>query len=1224
MDGVDVGDRHGRRRDATQGGNLVVLPPAGPEVPGHWHGWMAYLIPPTTRRQFIAARDSRTFDPSSSRGARRTPGEVLYNWVLEYIAVAPRCPPLFRQLIEHTLAIAPPNTPSSALLAGILINPNLVLYGLDGTFWDALERYTIFDGHWDGHLAVSLPTQMLEIPVDYLPRPLDWPIDHPSIEEQEIHVEEEVDDEVIRTTHERLERLTTGIRSDEHLAKIPGVVIINSVPVNNILPRDILTGLRQGGRDWYTPSWYGTVPQPPLAQRFFTIINFLADEDRDRTPDWETARTEIVRYLYWLAMTDKSGQLQRASLATRQMFECAVDMCMVHAVYERHFHGDTSALRLSRPDTTPLRSTRLNYLINPYDWPLPSRRGVPNNRQLIEKPITGRPVEEINANFTDLNIQNGNHGLLVLASREFWKPVAGRLTLLTVVPGDVLGNARQNLAFREHRAYEHYIRPGNVGWTLDDTFMLPLDIADPVPAHVLYAVERGARRAGLQKMLRYFGNGIHHAIQSPFRQLILQDERSIVKNAKKAEGIQWVPPALPASELGDPKNHETHRYDVAWGDFYVKLKSYRQLCQAEVQRERENTLPWVTLPKNVVNGGPYVWRMIDPLMQDQQDRLKRCLVMEKVLRAAYKKWPRKLLRRVVKAMGEAIRAPNNNHTVPAGITLDTDEQYETPRPIPPGRGPTTPRMVDYNDLVWLRRLAQPGVSEGTWERRYYPDTPEGKYRLYQIFARRVQKAMDDRNPNGLFANKYSRVTVDQLLNVINPGGGTPFVASKIQFGPYEACSYLDRMNHQGHLRFQQDPTCYGTISLPNARYFTEHRVIWPTPQPRRQNEPPPSPRPNWKAGSLRRWDEIINNPNLIADVKKGSRVYNFFMALGYRLGYTIFQLKHQMDTQNNAPARAPAVSTQRLLDAYGAFDRKVRSTHEKLDTSDLFHWHDEKTIIEDLEKDIPEFVVHARRPLDRIRSQVIEEISENKNMLAPAREIKLPNDGGSKFVYDVSWDWALYPKNYKAKPRQYWKLDRWPVEPGWYLDEATLRSITTDADVDPKWTFDATSPANDPVHDMYKRRKMEPYADKPIKFRPGPVVYPAGDTKFQRKKVEEHITDMVHQATGIGKPGQPGIPNRLLKYLTNGLSGTGLFEEEIAAEPKLPEIKQTDVPQSWDPNRDIHKEFHPYLKRRRVREEIAEGPKPDNNRHARDVCGKKKRKLDPEEYREIGQWENLG
>ncbi|KAK3984859.1 hypothetical protein QBC44DRAFT_7210 [Cladorrhinum sp. PSN332] len=1211
---------HRRKIDNAEEGNLVVNAPSGPEVTGEWQEWMRYLVPPTTVRKFIAARNSGAFNPESSRGARRLPSSSLYEWVTAYVAIAPGCPPLFRQLVEHVLAIAPPNTPQATLLGGILVNPKLVLYGLDSTFWDAIERYRIFDGYWDGYVTRSVRIEMLEIPDEYLPRPLHLPVDHATVEEQEVKIEEEADEEIIRTQGETIEKLVRGIHDNTPLAQIPQVTMINGVPVNNVIPRDILSGLRQGGRDWNRPSWYGTVPQPPLARRLYTIINFLADEDRNRTPGWETSRAEIVRYLHWLATIDDSGQLQRASLQTRQMFECAVDMALVHVVYEQHYHGDSSVLALRKPETAPLRSTRLSYLINPYDWPLPSRRGVPNKRDLVEKPITGRPVDPINATFTDEAIQNGYHGLLIQASQVFWKPVAGQLNSRSVIPTDVLGSRRLNMAFREHRTYEYYGRPGNIGWSLDDTYQVPLDVATPIPENMKYAAKRGAKRGGLQKMLRYFGAPIHQVIHSPWRQIVLMDESAGVNAAKQADGIQWVPPALPAAERPDWRELETHPYDVTWGDFFTKLKGFRRLCEDEVKRQRGNTLAWVTLPKNVVNGGPFVWRMIDPILQDQQDRLKDCLIMEKVLRAAYKKWPRKLLRRVIKALGKASRADQADHAVPQGITLAVDEFVETPRPTPPGRGPTTPRQIDYHDLVWLKRLSQPGVSQGTWSRKYYPNTPEGKYRLYQIFARRVQKAMDDKNPGGLFTDKYNRVTVEQLLNVINPGGGSPFVTKKIQFGPYEACSYLDRMNAQGHVKFRLDPACFGIVELPDAQYFPEHRVIWPA----RQGNQPPPPRPNWKDTHFHTWEGIFKNKSLAANVRKGSRVYNFFMALGYRLGYTICQLRHLMDIENSTPARQPAVPTQRLLDAYGAFDRQVRATHAELDESDLYHWHDPNVVVEALESDVTNFVVYSRRPLDRIRSQVVEEISDNNTMLGPAREIKLPNDGGSKFVYDVSWDWAMYPKNYKAQPRQWWKLDRWPVEPGWFLDEATLRAITTDSDLDPKWTFDATSPDHDPVHEMYKRKKLEPFVDKPMKYRPGPAVYPAGDTKFQRKKVEEHITNMVHQATGVGIPQKPNFPNRLLKYLTDSLSGTGLFEESIEADPKLPEVKDKDVPQSWDPNRDIRKEFHPYLKRRRLREEMAEGPKKDTRRESRDICGKKRRKLDAGDYRQVGNWERLG
>ncbi|KAK4164246.1 hypothetical protein QBC43DRAFT_370186 [Cladorrhinum sp. PSN259] len=1212
-------DGHPRKKDPSHPGQKVVDEPPGPEIAGHWHDWMRYLMPPTTEQELREAQALGNFNPSSSRGGRRVPSAYFYDWIKAYCAIAPGCPPLFRQLVEHILALAPPDQLNTAVLGGLLINKDLIRYGLDATFWDALERYQLFDGYWDTQVPVSMGQVMFEIPEEYLPQSFAAPsVRHPTAGEEQIR-EEEADEEIDRGDVDTIENLVRAIRQDVPLDQIEPVVRINGIPVQTVLPRDILSGLTQGGRDWTRSSWYGLVPQPPLAQRLYTIINFLADEDRDRTPGWEAQRSEIVRYLHWLATIDERNQLRKASLQTRQMFECAVDMAIVHAVYEQHYHGDSSAVSLNKPDVVPLKSTRLSYLLNPYDWQLPSRRGVPNKRDLVERPITGRPPETVNVDFTEAGVRSGDHLRHIEYSKQFWRPVSGRITATTPIPVDVIDQpGRLNWAHREHRSYEWHSRPGNIGWELSPNLVLPQFTPAGLSRaayrqQVRYSTERGARRAGLQKMLRYFNTGVHDFIYSPWRQLVLMDESAAVNAAKQADGIQWVPPCLTDDELPDWRELETHPYDVTWGDFFFKLRSFRSLCEREVTRERGNTLAWVTLPRNTANGGPFVWRKIDPILQDHQDRLKACLVMENVLRAAYKKWPRKLLRRAIKAMGNAKNASHMDHSVPEGITLAFDEQVETPRPIPVGRFTTTPRQITYDDLVWLRRLAQPGVSDGTWERRYYPESDDGKYTLYQIFAKRVQKALDDPNPNGLFADTMVRVSVERLLKVINPGGGPD--VKRARFGPYDACSYLDRLAAQGHIKFRLDPTCYGVIERPNAQYFPEHRVVWREKRPEGAN---PQARPNWKAEHYRSWSEIMSNKSLIADVKKGSPVYNFFLALGYRLGYTICQLRHLIGVEETSPAGRPVVPTQRLLDAYGAYDRKVRETHERLDESQLFHWHDPRAIIEELEEDA-NFLVYMRRPLERIRSQIIDEISENKNMIAPAREIKLPNNGGSKFVHEISWDWALYPRHHKPEPRQWWKLDRWPVEPGWFLEEATLRAITTDADTDLKWTFDATCPNNDPVDQMYKRRNLEPYVDKPTKFRSGPAVYPAGDTRYQRKKVEEHMTEMVHKATKVPPPKRPGFINRLFRKAGTAVSGLGLTAEPIETDGRLPVIK-IDVPRSWDPNRDIHKEFHPYLKRRKLREEEAEGPKKDTRYEERDICGRKRRKLDAGDFREVGQW----
>ena len=114
------------------------------------------------------------------------------------------------------------------------------------------------------------------------------------------------------------------------------------------------------------------------------------------------------------------------------------------------------------------------------------------------------------------------------------------------------------------------------------------------------------------------------------------------------------------------------------------------------------------------------------------------------------------------------------------------------------------------------------------------------------------------------------------------------------------------------------------------------------------------------------------------------------------------------------------------------------------------------------------------------------------------------------------------------------------------------------------------------------------------------------------------------KATGVPLPGQKKWQNRLLRYLTNTLAPTGLFEEVIddgTLKGKLPDVKQEDVPGSWDPHAELRLNQFNYLKRRKVREELAEGgPSPDKRKEVRDRCGKKRRKLGGGDFEEVGDW----
>ncbi|AEO70230.1 uncharacterized protein THITE_2081511 [Thermothielavioides terrestris NRRL 8126] len=885
--------------------------------------------------------------------------------------------------------------------------------------------------------------------------------------------------------------------------------------------------MNRTGPDWEVDSWYKDRRQPPLAVRLDTIVKFLAEEDVDRCMHWETKLAEIVSYLEWLAHDDDRHQLQDASAQTRAMFNDAVLKAKAHVLFERH-HYEPTPLEITRPPSAPLRSTRLNWMTDTHGWPLPGRNPVPDRSDLLPRPIPPRPSSPVNRMLIDKPDGGASFDKFVADEKEWWQRVPG---------GDDDAD-HDNLAYIEAKSFDSFVHGDNIGWIVTDPATGQTALPDGTSllpgSPRSWALERGARRAGLQQMLRALPTGQPPELDTPWRRLVLPTPASTIRAAcERADGPQWTPPRLSADQL--PAELETMAHTVAYRARLAQIKRMRELARLRVEDEGARDRRWVTLPRNVVNGGPFVWRMLDPDAQAGQDLLRQCRVVMEVLRAALRRVPRPLLEAVVGLAERAASGQFWEEGVPAGLRLADDEWDQV------GRG-RLPRLLDAEEVEWLKFLAGECVNSKNWTGRFVPDTPRDKYRLFLIFAARVQKLLHDKNPEGLFSRHDAQVTVEELLQAVNAGTGNSAV-TKCEFHPFDACSWLDRMKESGHVRFHLDPTCYGVVQRPRVEYFPEHRVVWPTEADNRE-------RPS-HLGYIADWSSIVPAGHK-PDVSESSAIGNFFRSLAFRLGYTIFALEQAHSSQTSPIQPVP---TQHLRSSISKWAHAC-ATMEGADAEP------------------------SREELALIRSHIIAEASANETMLAPGRVHHFFDAEGNPqttLVRDHNWDWASLPTtstttttttttNRQRRPRrQFWSVDRWPLGTG-YLSDATERAIADDEHLDPRMTHDPF--ASDPTDRRYMRPKLQPYREEKVLFRPGPAVYPVGDTRLQRETLEARMTDMVAQAIGLDT-NQHTWGDTLARL--NPFSRPSSRAEDRRDGGKLPPVNPKAVPKSWDPREETEK-----------------------------------------------------
>jgi hypothetical protein len=759
-----------------------------------------------------------------------------------YAARDPECPALFKAFLEE-IVLGQGEGDLRSRVEAYLRNPQIKDYRLGIRFLRELAKYTIFDQLFpqEGE-PVAIPPRAL-IPEQY--RPTGQPTSGHSVDLESVVQPPEVPDEgmeeaetegqgfeTARDEHERarvhqppqVSSILTGVRRNMPLAGDPmsatsttgagragqylgehgpmfqRLQAIRSFPRTEDFPDGDET-MDRTGPDWEVDSWYKGSRQPPLAARLETVVNFLAEEDVDRCLNWEAKFEEVISYLKWLADEDDRHQLENAGPRTQAMFNDAVNKAKAHVLFEEH-HYNPTPFEITRPRKNPVRSTRLNWMVDGQDWPLPSRTSLPDRRTLLPRSITARPTGPVNKMLVDKPDDGPLQEQFVEDEKKWWRRIAG--AYLDRLPADAENRQeRGNLAYVEDQSFQSFSSGDNAGWIRSDpsTGQTPLPdgtALDPGSPRS-WAMERGARRAGLQQLLRALPtNPTTDELNTPWRRLILPVPAATLRKAcESADGPQWTPPSLDRAQLPEQVELDPMACTVNYRDRLRQIKITRELALMQVEDEHkgegkgegDGRCGPVTLPRNLINGGPIVGGMLHAEAGGRRHLLRRCHSAVEMLKAAYRRVPRPLLKAVLRLVGEG---KEGDARVPEGVSLRGDEWEQVGRE-------RLPKLVDLDEVNWLVFLTSGCVNGKNWSRRFIPDTPRDKYRLFLIFANKVQKLLEDRNPDGLFSRHDTQVKVEDLLAAINAGKDSSAVI-KHEFQPHDACCWLDRMHKSGHVR----------------------------------------------------------------------------------------------------------------------------------------------------------------------------------------------------------------------------------------------------------------------------------------------------------------------------------------------------------------------------------------------------------------------------------------
>lgn len=865
--------------------------------------------------------------------------------------------------------------------------------------------------------------------------------------------------------------------------------------------------------DMMRPHTWRDQRQPPIGARLLQILNWVNDEDIDRRRDWSRELEEAEAWVQeQLDRRDENG-LGDDTIALLRQAEAAMK---THRRNERYHYRTFMDLTIPKPDELPKYAPRL-----PYNSKDPIELGVTGpvartTQILPQFPEVPRPWRAVNDMWLteregalplrDTLPEARAHGLLELAGAEsrLWAPQADQAPQ----------TADNNLLLVENAAYSTAAHNDDVvastrGWVYwTDNPVPPQETRSLADGTQLrsntrdFALERGARRAGLQTALRQFHSSENHLIANNGRMLVLPGGTTAEANpdleeVKNKAGIGSSRPIelteLPANQMQridgktDPQgfNANMAQYlskaheSMAAARRHAIAKSFRHSPDGAMYADQRDEHKPLT-PKS--RFGPFVWRGVTAKVQVRQDCLRQMRGLKKLFDRERQIAPRQLLADIQEAYQHGYDlqdAPDNLLRLVDGRDWADDPDD--------GR---TPRYLNQVELEWIRFLLNHSMTDGMTN----PALP--RTAIFLNFAQRLERIFNDPG-DSLFPDADTSVTIEDLIAHMDSMKGP---VKKTTFYPYDVKMFLERLAFQGRCRYVEDWRTYGRVQRPVLKYFPEDLIMWRT-QDNDSGDPnnhPEGIRPDTpRFEDLRTWHDIVHqDPPEAVD----ANVRQFILCLAYRWGHGTRRLAAQEENWKLiAPVPLPLFDSE-LGRLSNKFDLQMGSDEEARRVEDDMSliW---KVTLNKTEEQPPQDITVIKE----IRRGVINEIVRADNMLYPGRSTNYLQADAPKTRESI-WDWAK--PEVRGKSKKFFSLNRWPVQ----LQSAeTQHRIKDDVDVDPDMLWNPI--IEDPTPWTYYRPKAKPYGQDTVKFRTGRRLYPIGDTARQREVVKNQVMAMV----GSGK-----------------------------------------------------------------------------------------------------------
>ncbi|KAK0757687.1 hypothetical protein N5P37_009701 [Trichoderma harzianum] len=757
--------------------------------------------------------------------------------------------------------------------------------------------------------------------------------------------------------------------------------------------------------------WYIEGPRIQLPR----AKNFLADEDTDRTVDWQRKFAELTEYFGYLSSIWQ-GENWIYDL------EEAINMLRVHQIFENYYYGKPELIVDPPTDLLPEQSKRLPQV--------PGSSIAFRGGSGVQRNLSG-PRRLLHADVASVHDWQYEMPAGVLR-RDYLEPYRNDSEKFWAASPFAATTSPANLAACENEAYEDCMKGGIVKTA---RFLASKDdIHPPHQSHdstlrvnretlEAFAQFRGGKRAALQQCLNIFTHGENLKMCTLERALTLPDPPV---EKKLDMGIIY-----PHKMFADPPVKESRdpwAYTRAYQWFKKEEQRWAEWTREHAIKESYGHKRWLGGDRPVMEL-PQNWK--GPVLPDLMDRdmsrtykfLRRCEKILQGLKRAKNRAPRDFIIGVLDAVNTGLAAEP--------ITNEMDLRFSE-HELETADGGVTFAIANLRptEAAWLEYICQPSRNRSL-------ELEESLGKRGEIMVSRVTQMMQDIDPFSLFRDTEPK-TMEKFLKELNATCGGE--VKRYEFTEKDVKQLAPKLRDLRIIKlYKNEVTGEWMFRRPETEFHPEDLVRWPDPEPQMQHdseEEPPASNTSQVSPEGENMDQIQYDTSVSSSERIGSastedfdthpwgmpqredvlslhefienpvtnpewceKTTNFFLCLGYRLGKTLRELQARHE-ENEKKLSDPETQeyNRNFLDviiSYWEEDTEKRPNNPATNPANTSSWRITMTYPDVVkiadpdaynehreawtQKEWPE----SKEAYELVRKNLLREAHENKTMIWP-------------------------------------------------------------------------------------------------------------------------------------------------------------------------------------------------------------------------------------------------